>query len=63
LIWLGRQDSNLGVAEIKIQVFALFIKAFRKNAETRPQFDQEVGGNFGMPGTLAMTRAVVWSKN
>jgi hypothetical protein len=29
--WLGRQDSNLGMAESKSNEFALFINRFRKN--------------------------------
>ena len=47
----GLEPGNGG---IKIQMVRVICqRAFRKNAEIRPQSDQEVSGNFGMQGRVA----------
>ena len=49
--WLaGAPGLEPGNGGIKIQVVRLIYQSlFRKNAEIRPQFDQEVSGHFGIP--------------
>src|SRR3954449_5857832 len=53
--WLaGAPGLEPGNGGIKIQMVRVICqRAFRKNAEIRPQSDQEVSGNFGMQGRVA----------
>jgi hypothetical protein len=57
--WLGRQDSNLGMAESKSNLFLSFCQlAFRNVAGVHPQSDQLVRACFGMCRASSDARAV-----